>query len=186
MDTLNLKSFLDMQLAVRKPPTVLEFTNKQDYIQLSLSMMTVFAAKTLPYLLKVSLPDLGKTKEPPSKKLRSKVAEDLGNVLQFLFMFADVCQYDLPDEEQVEEHIKNVVPVEVKVDTILAILGIIRAATDIAEFVYLVDDSGTKIWEYTELPEDVKESIYDLVADISIVAEKFDLTLKDLVDASLI
>lgn len=179
MNTLNLKSILDIQLAVKRPPTIPEFDNKQDYILFSLSMMMMFAGRTLTYLTASSLPA---TKSKVSKeKVRKKLASDLGNMLQFLFMLVDICHYDLPDDQVIEEFTKGI-PVEMKIDPILSAINIMGCISGLTNFIYI--HSNIAVWEHESMPKEFEDHICELSSCLILICDKYDLTLDDLINSS--
>jgi hypothetical protein len=97
-------------------------------------------------------------------------------------MFVDVCHYDLPDEIDIEDYLIDAVPVEFKVDPVLAVMNMIGCVSNLMSFTYLASEKP--LWEYNEMPKDLEEDIYDLVACLFAVCNKYGLSFDDLATVS--
>ncbi len=169
MQRLSLKSLLDVQIGTKDQMD--EIHDEEDMIRLSLSVMTVHIAKIIPLFAALSLGGK-KIKNPTS------VIQDLAVVLEYMMIICNSCNFDIPEDVDIKEF-GETVPNEVKNDTILTLLGMLGAVSELAHIIY-VDTIGF-IWEQDELPEDFETNISTIIIGMQNIGIKHGFTMSDII-----
>lgn len=111
------------------------------------------------------------------KVSREIVIQKMALALKHTLAICDACNYDLPEESEVEEF-ENSLSYDIKMDSVLTLTEMIMCALDILHIINFHSDSAL-IWAEETVPDDFEKNIISIIIGIKNIGRKYAFTMKD-------
>jgi hypothetical protein len=161
------KTILDIQIATKSQ--VDDIHDEDDLIKLSLSVITIHLAKLVPILTKLSINK--DTKVKPETLLK-----ELGKVIEYTFILCNSCNFDIPKDEFLADYAESI-PLSVKNDSVLTVMGMIGAVADLFHIIYV--DYDIPPWSNEALALDLEDVISTIIVGMKHLGDKHGFTPDD-------
>lgn len=178
MAKLIKKGLAEVQIASKIQ--MAEIESETDLIKLSLAMMVVHSSKLIPLFASEATHSFSdKQKKLRSKGTKSKdmIIECLASVLEFLGVLCNECNYDFPEESELDQF-EDMMPIEYKNDCILAVLNILGGIQGIANEIYI--ESQTGIWAEPKVSDLFEDEVLSILISIKAIGIKNGIQINEI------